>query len=301
MSAKYKIEVAFFKGLLFLVKISPQPVIVFLGRWFGLFIYYLGVRRSVVTTNLKIAFGKILSHQELKKLMKKIYANAGSIFFEILLMKFIPKEELDRYIQIDGLDILDQALEEGRGVVLFGGHFDHWELLSAGIAATGRPIYGYAGAQKNSQIDNNLNEIRHKFGLTTISKSKTATRQMLRVLWDKKILGILGDLNVPHNNLFVDFFDKKAVFGIGAPTFTVMKKTPLLFIWTTREGALKHKGHIIRLNYSLSGDQTKDVQEVAQIISYQLETIIKKHPDQYFWFNQRWKTRPPDDQERIYS
>ncbi len=82
-----------------------------------------------------------------------------------------------------------------------------------------------------------------------------------------------------------------------------MRKAPLIFIWCTREGPLQHKGHIVRLDYDLTGEQEKDVQSVAQCISSQLEETIKTHPDQYFWFNQRWKTRPPDEipQESFYK
>lgn len=303
MSLRYRLEILLFKGLLSLVKFLPEQGVSTLGRSFGSFCYLLGIRRSVVDTNLKIAFGETLSLKERRGLAKKVYKNVASVFFEVILMKFIPKENLENYIQIEGLDILDQALKEGRGVVMAGSHFGHWELLSAGIAASGRPLCGYAGLQKNSQFDGSLNEIRQKFGLETISKSKVATRQMLKVLRDKKILGILGDLNVPHKNLFVDFFSKKAVFGIGLPTFAIMRNAPLLFIWSTREGALKHKGHIVRLDYTVTGDQEKDVQQVAQTISSQLEEIIRQHPDQYFWFNKRWKTRPPDEKvkEKIYS
>ncbi len=302
MSFKYQVEIILFNGLINLVKILPEKAVVNLGRGFGSLCFHLGVRRKVVNINLRIAFRDTYSTREFNQLAKKVYRNVASVFFEVILMKFIPRDTVGDYIQIKGLDILDEAISEGRGVVMAGAHFDHWELLSAGIAATGRPLCGYAGLQKNSQFDGSLNEIRQKFGLETISKSKTATRQMLKVLRGKKILGILGDLNVPHDNLFVDFFNKKAVFGIGLPTFTVMRKAPLLFIWSTRVGPLKHEGHIIRLNYALKGDQESDVQHVAQVISSQLEKTIKQYPDQYFWFNKRWKTRPPEEKvkEKVY-
>jgi len=306
MSLKYRFEFFLFQSLLFLFGIFPKRLVVALGRGFGSFCYFLGIRRSVVETNLEIAFGDSLSEPERKQLTKRVYKNVASVFFEVLLMKHISPEQLGKYIHIEGLEALQEAIAEGKGVTVAGSHFGHWELLTAGIAQAtesfGSSFQGYAGKQKNSLFDDSLNGIRQKFGMKTITKSKAATRQMLKVLRKKEVLGILGDLNVPHDSLFVEFFGKKAAYGTGLPTFTVLKKNPLFFAWVVRKGPLQHQGHIIRLNYELTGDQEKDVAHVASLVSQQLEKVIRENPDHYFWFNRRWKTRPADEpKENIYG
>lgn len=300
MSFRYRTEYTIFRGLLLLFQILPKSWVAALGRGFGSFCFHLGIRRSVVEKNLSIAFGNEMSEKERTRLAKKVYKNVGSVFFEVLLMRFIPKEKLGDYITVKGIEHVKEALEEGKGVLMAGGHYGHWELLSAGIASHNLPVHGYAGKQKNDLFDKDLNGIRAKFGMTPISKSKSATRQMLKVLKQNELLGILGDLNVPHDNLFVDFFGKKAAMGSGLATFAVMKKTPIFFMWNVRKGPLQHEGNIVPIKYELTGDNDKDIAAIAQQVSDHMEKAIREHPDHYFWFNRRWKTRPEGDDEDVY-
>jgi len=255
-------------------------------------LFYLGVRRKVVQKNLKIAFGSELTDETEKQLSKQIYRNSGTVLFEILLMKYISPENLGTHIQLEGLDILHEAIAEGKGVVIAGNHFGNWELISAAISTQGSPIYMYAGKQRNNLFDRVLNEIRQRFGTVTISKSKTATIEMMKVLKSKKVLGMAGDLNVPHNTLFVDFFGVPAAVGRGLVSFVLSRKTPLIFIWCIRTGPLQHKGFLSRIPYRLTGDKAVDLVTISQTLVHALEEKIREYPDQYFWFNKRWKTRP---------
>ncbi|MGK0289004.1 MAG: KDO2-lipid IV(A) lauroyltransferase [bacterium] len=298
---KFRIEQFLFTLFLFWVRILPQSWVSSFGNFFGSFVYYIGLRKKVVMKNLEIAFGDELSLEKRKILCKKVFQNLGMVFFEFMLMRWIPQDKLKEYIQIDGLDVLDSAMAEDQGVVLAGGHFGHWELLSAGISTFGTPMHGYVGKQSNPLFDQTINQIRTKFGMIHISKSKSSPRLMMKSLKDKQLLGVLGDLNVPNDTLFVDFFGKKAAVGQGLATFAVKRKTPLVFAWNYRIAPLRYQGKIIRLDYELTGDREKDIQEMAQLIIHQLEKVIRENPEQYFWVNKRWKTRPSEAKdEQIY-
>ncbi len=294
---QYKIEYTIFQSLLFIIRITPKPIISFYGNVFGLLLYYFGVRRKVVGINLEIAFGKELNKRQLKQLAKENYKNISRIMFEFLLMRFIPPDDLGKYIEIEGLNILKDALKEGKGAVVAGNHFGHWELMAAGISKFLEPLHIYSGQQKNTLFDNAINDIRRKFGTVTISKSKKSAFKMMKALRNNHPLGMAGDLNVPHDNLFVDFFGKKAVVGQGLATFTLKRKAPLIFIWVVRTGPLKHRGYIKRIYYQTTPDTQTDIQNIAQLISSELEKRIRENPDQYYWINRRWKTRPPEEKD----
>lgn len=264
-------------------------------------LYTLGVRRNVVKRNLTIAFGEKLQPAEINKLARRTYQNYGIVLFEVLLLKLLKPENLPDHIELEGLDVLKAAMEEGKGVILAGNHFGNWELISAAISTFGSPIHMYAGKQRNDLFDDALNTIRRQFGAVTISKSKTATIEMMKALKNRQVLGMAGDLNVPHNKLFVDFFGLKASIGRGLVSFTLKKQCPLLFIWCIRTGGLKHKGFLTRVHYEVTGDKNLDLTAISQVLTDELEQKIREYPDQYFWFNKRWKTRPEDDEDlKIY-
>jgi len=291
-SIKHVVEYAFFLLLLTLFRLLPPLVVSHLGFWFGRLCYRLKIRRKVVSRNLEIAFGNELSLEAREVLCKKVFESIGMVMFEFVKMASIPKEDVHDYMQVEGGEKLIEALKQGKGAVLAGCHIGNWELMSAGTHQPGYPLYGYAGQQKNLLVDQAINKIRQKFGMMTISKSKHAPRDMIKALKENRILAIGGDLNVPHDNLFVDFFGQKAAMGKGQVAFTVKQNCPLLFFWNERVGQFKYRTHIEVLPYQLTGDSESDIQHMAQLISSHLEMVIRKIPDHYFWFNRRWKTRP---------
>ena len=299
---KYKFEYFLFRFLLVIVGLMPPLWVYKLGLGFGLFCYYTGIRKSVVDKNLEVAFGESLSLDERNILCKNTFKSIGAVMFEVLLMRFISKDRIGDYIQLEGVEILKDALSENKGVIMVGSHFGNWELLSAAISTFAAPIYGYAGLQKNPLFDNDLNQIRQKFGTVTISKSKTATLEMMKSLKEGNIVGIVGDLNVPNRNLFIPFFGKPAAIGTGFSTFAAKRKTPVIFIYNIRQAPLKYKGCIKRLHFESIGVLEQDIHTITELYVKELETIIKEYPDHYFWVNRRWKTRPKDEiGEDIYN
>lgn len=292
---RYRIEYFFFALLIGFMRLVPEGLIHPFGKTFGRILRILGIRKKVVLRNLEIAFGDEKSPEERDQLCREIYDNLGSMFFEFLYLSWTSPEKLDRYLAFEGLDEMVDSLEEGKGAVVVTGHFGHWELQSAGMSTFGKPLFGYAGMQKNPYFDERINQMRRRFGMTPISKSKNAPREMLKVLKSNEILGIIGDLNVPHDTLFVDFFGKKAAIGQGVATFTVKRNAPLFFTYVVREEGIRHRAYMKRLHYELSGNTEDDIAMVAQLFTDELEKAIRKHPHLYFWVNKRWKTRPPEE------
>jgi len=294
---KHLIEYLFFLTILYSFYLFPPVFVSLIGKNFGRLCYFLGIRKKVVQKNLEIAFNKPDSIPEREVLIKSVYENAGMVLFEFLKMQSMSTNQIRDCIKIEGLENLSQALEKSRGVVLAGSHFGNWELLSAGTSQAGKAIYGYAGQQKNLLVDRAINRIRQKFGMRTISKSKKAPREMIKALKNNEILAIGGDQNVPHDNLFVDFFGKPAAVGKGQVSFAVKLDSALLFFWNERIAPFCYKGHIDILEYPKTGDLESDINAAAGAIFNRLEQIIQQFPDHYFWFNRRWKTRPEGDSD----
>ncbi len=297
---QYRIEYLFFQMLSMTIGLLPRKIIAFLAVCLGLLLYYTGVRKKVIDTNLGIAFGDILDHKARKDIRKKTCINAAIVAFEFIYLKHLKPDQLSNYIDLTGLELLEEALSQQKGVIVAGNHFGNWELITGAISFLGRPMHIFTGMQKNLFIDNAINDIRRKFGTVTIPKAKSAAFDMMRALKKNKPLGMAGDLNVPHDNLFVNFFGKRAVVGQGLATFAIKRNAPLLFIWSVRESPFKYKGYLKRIDYQITGDQQQDLERLAQSISDELEDKIRKNPEQYFWFNRRWKTRPADDPDDVY-
>ena len=295
------LEYVIFLLLFNLIKIIPLFLIPKLGSGIGLLVYITKLRKAVVLKNLEIAFHDTKSRDEIKSICKSVYKNLGQTLLEVLLMYWIKPAHLHRFIELEGSKILKDALNEGKGAIVVTGHFGNWELQSAALSTFVEPMYGYAGRQQNLFFDQKINQIRKKFDMQPITKSKSSTREMLKVILEKKLLGIIADLNVPADHLFVEFFNKPASIGAGIAHFTLRKQSPLFFAYTKRIGPLKHKSKIVKLDYEITGNREANILSISQSYMNHLETVIKKNPELYFWVNKRWKTRPENDHEQIYA
>jgi len=291
---RHLIEYWIFNLLFFTVGTLSAEANAALGRWFGRVLFRLGLRKKVVLRNLELAF-KEKTAEEREAIALACYQNISSNLFEFLKLGTIPVDQIEQFIEFEGAEILEDAFAENKGVMIAGSHFGHWELLTLGVSQLVLPFHAYTGKQTNPMIDQKINQIRERFGMIGIPKSSSSNKKMLLALRKKKPLAILGDLNVPHQSLFVEFFGIKSAAGSGLGRFVSHSHCPLVFVWITRKNATQHIAHFKRIEYPLSGNTSEDTQKVTQLYFDELESNIRQYPDHYFWFNRRFKTRPESE------
>lgn len=73
-------------------------------------------------------------------------------------------DNIDKLVTVDGLEYLEKAYKEGKGVIMATGHFGNWELLGATVALHGYPMLSITRKQNNSQMDRFINEYREMVG-----------------------------------------------------------------------------------------------------------------------------------------
>ena len=66
------------------------------------------------------------SQEEAEKLIRASFINMGKNFMEALYMPALNKENFHKHIEIDHLEIMEQALAEKHGVVVLTGHVGNW-------------------------------------------------------------------------------------------------------------------------------------------------------------------------------
>ena len=172
-------------------------------------------------------------------------------------------------------------------------------MISPALAEKGYKIVMYVGKQTNPLTNQLQNSSRANFGVETIEKGKKATLQMGRALADNKIIAMLVDQNDNKTDLFVNFFGKLASSSKGTAAFHVLRRSPVVLV------TCPYVGNHLEINFqhipfNLTGNQEKDTQEITQKITSALETVISQYPEKYFWMHRRWRSRPPQEPEKIY-
>jgi len=200
----------------------------------------------------------------------------------------ITRDNVDNWIQYDGLENFTRALARGRGVLVATAHFGNWELSAFTHAWMTAPMHIVVRPLDNLRLDALVEHHRALSGNRIISK-RDAARDILRALRSGEAVGILIDQNTAiDEGVFVDFFGTQACAGSGFVKLahhSGAAVVPGYAVWS--EDAQRYI-----LRFDLEIPMTGDVREDTQRIHAHLESVIRQHPDQYLWIHRRWKTRP---------
>ncbi len=260
--------------------------------------YYLDLEhRKIALQNLRIAFGREKSEKEIRSIMKRNFQNLGMTAIEFFRLPRMDVEAFQSKVNIEGLEICKEALNNKRGILLLLSHFGNWELmglmskfLGSTIAVIARPI------KKNKRVGRLVTEIRTGTGLEVISTEK-ASRKVMRVLSQNRMVGILIDQRAKRSEgVWVDFFGKKAPSTPALAVLAMRTGAPVLPVFMVRNGNRKHRLVIQEpLQLVDTGNIKKDVETNTQMMNQTLESMIRQYPDQWFWVHRRWERK-----EKVY-
>jgi len=201
------------------------------------------------------------------------------------------RDNIHRWIRYDGLENLKTAQARGRGVLIATAHFGNWELSAFAHALMSSPMHIVVRPLDNLRVDSLVEQRRAMSGNRIIQK-KNAARDILRALKAGDAVGVLIDQNtVLEECVFVDFFGVKACAGAHFARFahhSGAAVVPGYAVWSEEE-----RRYILRFDPEI--EMRGDIQQDTQRIHSHLESVIRRHPEQYLWIHRRWKTRPPGE------
>jgi KDO2-lipid IV(A) lauroyltransferase len=249
--------------------------------------------RQTAEFNLQRAFPE-WPESKRREVKRGMVRNLGWMAAEFARLPKYTRENIEKFVILDGHENFLAGQSRGKGVIYLTGHIGAWELSSFAHALYGFPLHYMARPLDNKPLDALVNHYRGLSGNTPIFKNDAA-RGMLRILKNAGTVGILADQNtMPEEGVFVDFF------GTPACTTTGIARVALHTDAAVVPGYLYWDGKIrkYRLRFeppvtlTRSGNAERDILENTQRFTKVIETIIREHPDQWVWIHARWKTRP---------
>ena len=248
----------------------------------SIFYHYIPKRKNLALKNLSIAFPNHPA-EWIEKTLKNCYKFLTFNFIQFLTF---PKSTKNVIIEVIGQDLLDEALNKGRGVILISAHFGTWEILGHWLGVNNYPLRGVAQRQTNRGANKFFEEKRQLSGIKHVYR-KVGFDHLYNILDENKILGLVSDQDAKSKGIFVNFFNRQASTHTGAAKFHLNTGAPMIFGLCIQTDFQKYKIELI----SVSGSE-KNVENITQEFTSILENIIRKHPEQNFWFHNRWKTIP---------
>ena len=266
----------------------------FLGR---LMYRVLPIRRAVVLENLNIAFGSELDSDEIRRLAQAFYRHLALIFLENLTVGWKSRAALMKSVRVEGVDRVLKASEEGRGVLVIGGHFGNWETAPVGGMMQYDIFRGRFHLLRrqivNKRVERLLFQRYYQAGLDVIPKRSSLSRVMDALAANHAVGFIMDQYAKPGKEGIVAGF-----FGRPAGTFKSLavvaraSGAPVIPAagWREPDGS-----HVLRFFDPLTWipNDDPDQEILLNTLAYNrcVESIIREHPDQWLWLHKRWKDK----------
>ena len=280
-------------AILVLMSRIPLPVGRFLGRVLGLAATLLPVTRpALVQESIRKSFGPSLEEKEARRMMQKVYLHFGQMIFEVPHILRLTPDNLGDYVLFHQEENLLQAMAKGKGVFILTAHFGNWELMSSamslrynGGAVVVRPI-------DFPPLDRLVSRLRSRFGTEIIPKQR-AMRRLMGATRERKLVGILLDQNVDwYEGVFVKFLGRWACTNKGLALLALKTGTPVVPVFPVRQPDGRYR--VIfdpEVELIRTGDKVRDVEDNTALFTRAIERYVLKHPDHWFWYHRRWKTK----------
>jgi KDO2-lipid IV(A) lauroyltransferase len=293
VSFRHYLEYGLFASLISISKYSPAWIVPAETK---ILIFFLkrGSRKHsrLVAHNLANSF-PTAAPASLAELINSIYNHFGNVFMEIsrIFSRQNPRVVLDR-THILHPELLQQAMQKKRGLIIFSAHFGNWEWIPLIMQNhLNKDIYSIARPINNVLIEERVREYRDAMGAQIIYK-QGSLRTILSRLKSNGIIYMLIDQNaVTREGIFVDFFGQKACTITTVAQLYLKKNIPVLPVFLHYEGQEIFLEILPEINYAKTGNENDDLLALTQQMTSLIEAQIRKFPEQWSWFHDRWKTK----------
>lgn len=266
-----------------------------LGRKIGRLAFRLA-KRDVGAGDYQLSFAlPELSEEERRRLMLECAENVGQTLCEALAIERFAKDPA-RWIDIEGVEIVETLKAEGKGALLLFGHFGNWELIP--VVYQMLDIQGLAPESPigTEKLDKMLLENRTNEHFTVIPRGTgNSGRELVKAFKNGQFYLMAIDQDLARvKNHFVDFFGKPAATAKGAATLAQKFGVPVLSLFGHRIEGGRHRYRIKQLSQPPYEGGEEESLALTQTFSNAYEAHIREEPGQWVWFHRRWKTRPED-------
>ncbi len=285
----YYLEYAALRLCCPLIRALPGDFAVKLGGKAGtLSAKLLQERIKLAHSNLELAFGSTLSHEQQEEIIHNLMEMLGEALVESII--FTPRD-IEKHITVEGMEHLKNALKTGRGAIIIGPHFGQWELASFVFGQHLKKATIVYKALKNPLVNDYLLQKRKESGVPFIS-SKKGLRQVFSCLKKNYMVGLVFDQNAGRHGLPAAFFGKTAFTYTTPAAFASKTGCEVLPAYLIKGQGFRKYRMIIKEPFPLinTGNMEKDLMSNTQQYNDFIETLVRTHPEQWFgWLHRRWK------------
>ena len=279
-------------GLAALLARLPWRLQRVLGHWLGGLLHVvLRDRRHVAERNIALCFPELDAVQQ-AALVRGSFAELGIGLFEFARAWWGSVQPMRHGLRVEGLEHLEAARANGRGVIVISGHFTTLEI-SARLMCDYAPLAGMYRPHDQGAMEWAVKRGRLRYAAAMFTRE--VLRPALKHLKQGGLLWFAPDQDTRRGeSVYVPFFNR--------PAYSLTSTHQLARLSGASVIAFAHErradgGYTLRLSPAFEDFPSKDATADTARVMAAIESMVRKAPSQYLWIHRRFK-RQPDSEEQ---
>ena len=253
----------------------------------------MGERRRLVERHLERVHGVRLSRPVRQAASRRALGSYARYWIESFGLAGFGGDEIDAGMWADGLEHLDAARDAGRGAILALPHLGGWDFAGAWLVRRGYPLAVVVEAVQPPELLAWFSALRAELGLTVIPLGPGAGAAVLQELRANRVVALLCDRDIGGGGVSVDFFGERTTLPAGPATLALRAGAALLPTAVYFEAAGGHRGEVrASLAVERRGRLRDDVERLTSNLAADLESLVRKAPEQWHLFQPNWPSDP---------
>lgn len=245
-------------------------------------------RKEVVWVNVRNSFpdkGK----EEIKLIVNNFYRHFADLCIESIKLFSISKEQAIKRCKVLNPEVMDSFYDQGKPVVLVGGHQNNWEMLALIMNAQVKHlIVGIYSPLGNSFFDRKFRETRSRFGTKLVPKKETKSYfEAHRSDLNATVFGAdQSPAIIKENTYWTNFLNQDTPVMFGTEKYAIENNCPVIYFTLT-----KTKRGYYQAFFKLLEENPREAEycSITEKHTKYLEADVIINPEFYLWTHKRWK------------
>ena len=250
---------------------------------------FMRKQRPIVARNMRRVNPELQGHK-LRRAVRKSYESYARYFIETFRLPMLSKKAIDSKISVTGFEHIENALKLGKGVILALPHLGGWEWSGRWLIHQGHNLNAVVEKLDSQALFQMFVDLRTSYGVNVIPLDDKAGVAVQEALAKNEIVALLCDRDLQGNGIEVEFFGERTTVPAGPAFFALRTGAALLPLGTYFAKGLDQHETVVRpaINVQRTGSLRDDMSRVTQDLVHELESLIKKKPEQWHLFQPNW-------------
>lgn len=271
-----------------LARALPDPVVRPVAAGVGaLAALILRQRRQMVRRHLRRVLGPGIGPADLRRAVRRSFASYARYWLDTFRLSSRPPAELG--VDVEGVEYLDAAVAAGRGVVVATAHLGAWDAGGRWLAGRGLAPVTVAEALRPVELFDWFVSLRAALGMEVVPAGPHAMDALRAALADGRVVALICDRDLTRRGVDVEFFGERTTLPAGPALLALEDLAPLVPA-AFYHGPGDRYLAVFRppLRVACTGDRRGDVARVTQALALELETLIRRCPEQWHLMQPNW-------------